>query len=129
MVNGTRRSRFEILERGVDADVVAKFGIAAPNQNVRIGKLRKLAERVRIEVGVGGDAQILQNLEKAVGGNGMEAGRLANVGAENIGEAAANPVDGRIGRSVAKRQDRERKGWAAPAEVPEGRRVNLSWKP
>ncbi len=75
----------EIEEGGINTNMVAKLGVLAPYDGVRVAELRNTADHRRIDAGSGCNSQVHKHFMHAIGEDGAQARRLPDVRAEHIG--------------------------------------------
>src|SRR5439155_9651982 len=85
----------EIFERGLETDLLAHLQVLPGDNRLRLADLSQALDGGLVEARPGGDAQIAQSLVQAIGRYRAEAGRLANFGAQHLGDGRAQPVERR----------------------------------
>ena len=83
----------DVVDGRIDADRLAELRVLAPQDRFRVAEFGKTLNRRRIEVRVGRDVQIAQDLIEPIGGNRSQVRRLSDLGPEHLGQARPEPVD------------------------------------
>src|SRR5207253_11100650 len=66
----------DVLERGVDADLVAEFGVLAPNQAIGAAEVSHAANSRRIKHTAGGKLYVRKHLAQTIGANCAHVRRM-----------------------------------------------------